>query len=211
MDEYKEFPSNSKLSKEHPTDDPPEQERERHSVVKSTVTTKKKSAVRKFTERFIQKDLKDIMREVVTDVIEPAFKDLIYNTITNSISMALYDRPDGFGPGGRRRESERTPYRSYFDDRSRREPHRPEPVRNFGFEYDDIVFTNRGDADTVLFEMERYLDKYKIVSLFEYFDYAGQDAPYTYQNWGWTSLRNARVSSVRDGYIIELPRVMQIK
>ena len=43
------------------------------------------------------------------------------------------------------------------------------------------------------------------------YDLAGVTCDYTYNDYGWTSLRDAEVVRIRDGYYIKLPRAKALR
>lgn len=204
-----EYPSNSELSKKQ------EAQKEEKVINKvnlsGSVGTRKKSAVEKFAGAFIQDDLDNVKQYIVSDVIIPTIKD----TILNTISMFFYGETRA-NPRGHVRSSSpmtKVSYTSYFDDKYGTRPTQPKrSVTSSGFEYEDLLFDNRGDAELLLQEMENTLERYHTISVFDMYDMAGEVAPFTYQNYGWTSLRNARVTQVHGGqYIIEMPRALPMK
>ena len=75
-----------------------------------------------------------------------------------------------------------------------------------GYEYEDVVLDNRGDAEDVLLEMESILDEYHMVRVSDLYELVGITGKWTDNKYGWTDLRTARVDHVRDGYLIRLPR-----
>ena len=74
------------------------------------------------------------------------------------------------------------------------------------FDYNDIIFETRGDAELVLSELDELMDTYEMVSIQDLYSAAGLDCPYTYNNYGWTNIRSAAVIRVNDGYMIKLPK-----
>ena len=77
--------------------------------------------------------------------------------------------------------------------------------------YDDIVFETRGDADLVLDQLESAINTYGIASVADLYDLAGITCrSYTANKYGWSDIRSAKVVRIRDGYILELPRTVQI-
>ena len=86
----------------------------------------------------------------------------------------------------------------------------PQGANVFCRSYNDIVFSNRGDAEEVLGRMEELLEHFKAVSVADLFDLAGLRFNYTDNNYGWTNLREARVERVCGGYTIRLPKATNI-
>lgn len=57
---------------------------------------------------------------------------------------------------------------------------------------------------------EKVIAQYRFVSIFDLYELAGLDAPYTYDKYGWSDISTARVLSVREGYLIKLPRPVPV-
>lgn len=198
------YESNSHRSKElQRVEEQPEKRVQK--VVTGKVSTRK-NEVRKLTDIFISEDAANVKSYVIMDVLVPGIKNAIYDIVTNSFDMILFG-----GTGGRKKTSSgsKVSYRSYYDDKrdSRRE-NSSYRDRN-RFDYDDIEFESRVEAEAVLNEMEDCIDRYGMVSVADMYDMSGLAAPYTSSKFGWTSIRTAEVKRVRGGkYIIELPRAI---
>lgn len=200
-----EMSSNSRLSKETK-----QSEHKLDSVVSKKPTVTKRKGARKLADTFLQDDIENVKSYVVSDVIIPTIKELIFNTISNTISMLMFGDARGASSfNNRSRPQTRVSYSRYYDQGRRTEPERE--TRRSGFDYDDITFDNRGDAERVLAAMDEAVDRYGVLSIFDMYDLAGVDAPYTYQNYGWTNIRNARVIQSRGYYIIDMPRALPIR
>lgn len=168
-------------------------------VVSGTVTTKKKSEFRKIAEQFLSEDIIDIRSHVVHDIIIPAIKRII----SEAVNLALYN--DGYSA-----DSERSSYRSYGSvSRSDRRRSSESRFRS-DFGLDDIVLSSRADADDVLEGLHERIHRYGYASVVDLYDLLGKVCPYTYENYGWTDIRTAKVVLARDGYLLRLPRPMPI-
>ena len=63
----------------------------------------------------------------------------------------------------------------------------------------------------VLDQLEAAINQYQIVSVADLYDLAGITCrSYTANKYGWTDLQSAKVVRTRDGYILQLPRTVQI-
>lgn len=199
MNNYK---PNSHAYKEGRTAGPGEKKVEK--VVKGKVNTRKRN---KFADIFISEDVNNVKSYIVMDVLIPAAKKLLSEIVTDSIDMIL------FGESGRsKKRSGSSPYVSYnrYSDRERRDDRRSVNSRS-RFDYDDILFESRGDAEAVLDQMYNILENYDVVTVADVYDMADRTAPYTSNRFGWTNLRNAEVVRVRGGdYMIKLPKAMAI-
>lgn len=202
-----DYPSNSnkqKVEQKKQQSDIPEKKK---PIVKGTV--RKKTGLLKFADLFLTKDIADMRAYIVDEVVKPTIRNTISDTIggvlnivQDSINTALY------GEAGARVNKKRSSSPSYlvpYDRISSRTNKRESNVDD-PFHIDDLVFTTRGDAELVLREMQSDIHNFGSVNVTTLFDLADQDAPYTGHKYGWRNLNGVRVRSVRDGYILDLPR-----
>lgn len=188
-------------------------ERRVEKVVSGTVKTKKKSEARKFADVFITEDIHSVKTYVFSDVIVPAVVDLIEDIVVGGIRMVL--RGDSSSRRDRRdRDRGYTNYSRFSsgrDDRRDRDRDR-DRRRESGsrFDYEELVFETRGDAEAVRDELEEEIEKYGMVTVAALYDMADRTAPYTANRYGWTNIRHADIVRTRDGYIIRLPRAVAI-
>lgn len=184
------------------------EEKRVQKVVKGPVKTKK-NEVRKFADIFISEDVANVKNYIFMDVLVPAIKKAIYDIVTNGIDMFLY------GGSGRSRSGSsgtKVNYRNYYDQKNTNNNYRgSEPSRNHNaFDYDDIVFSNRGEAEAAKQQMQDIVARYGIVTVNDLYEMTPLSAPYTSQKYGWMDVSNVEVVRVRDGYILKLPRAVPI-
>ena len=79
-----------------------------------------------------------------------------------------------------------------------------------GYSYDDIILSNRGEAEDVISRMDELIDAYGLVRVADLYDLVGITGNYTDNKYGWTNIRNAEIIRVRDGYMIKMPRAIPI-
>lgn len=202
MEDYK---SNSHKSKE-------EQKRpvkRTEKVVSGSVKTKK-NEVRKFTDIFVAGDLAGVGEFLWYDVTVPAVKRLIEDLTINGVSKMLWGRDaTARGSGGYSSGLPKVSYGSFYDKKDQRSP-RDDTRTSVRFDYDDLVYASRGDAEVVLMQMDEMLDRFKVVTVLDMYDAAGKTAPFTADNYGWKDLHDAKVVPVRGGYVIKLPRAYPV-
>lgn len=178
-------------------------------VVKTPVKTRK-NEVRKFADIFISEDVNSVKNYIFMDVLVPAIKKAIYDIVTNGIDMFLYG---GTGKGKSSGSSgTKVSYRSYYDQKNNNSGYRGSEntrPRN-GFEYDDIVFDNRGEAEAVKQQMQSAIGRYGFVTVADLYDMVDLPAPYTSQKYGWMDVSGAVADRTRDGYVLRLPRAVPI-
>lgn len=196
------YPSNSHASKRLQQEDA---SKEKHvkKVIKGTAKVKKKGEIRKAADSFITEDIRSVGSYVLIDVIVPAIKNTIVNVVKDGIEMIFF--------GEARRSDRKAPgsYVSYSRYSDPRDTRRREELRSASrFDYDDIIFETRGDAEAVLDEMGNMIEQYDFVSIGDMYDIAElTPPPYTSTKYGWTSIRYAEIKRTRDGcYIIDMPK-----
>lgn len=191
------YPSNSHKAREEVA------EKKVEKVVSGKTSTKKKSGIRKLSDTFLSEDVRNVKSYIFSEVLLPAAKKLVSDIVTNGTNMLLYGEIKN-----KKGNSSKVSYSRYYDDRSR--DYRSPVVRN-NFDYDEIIFETRGDAEAVLDAMYDILNQYKVVSVAELYDLASITTHnYTCNNYGWIDLRGSSVVRVRDGYILKLPRALAI-
>ncbi len=198
MDEYK--PNSNKFREEQ------RPEKRIEKVVSGTAKTKKKSDIQKFADVFISDDVNKVKTYILSDVLIPAIKKAISDIVTTGIDMLLYGET---GKAKKNSSASKVSYRSYYERENDRNRSYGLSARKSNFDYDDIIFPSRGDAEAVLDAMDEIISQYDAVSVLDLYDMA--DVPtnnYTLNRYGWTDIEGASVIRVRDGYTLKLPRAV---
>ena len=188
-------------------------ERKVDSVVSGPTTTKKQNGFSKFASSIIVEDVGSVGSYILSDVLLPAFKKAIAEVVTNGIDMLLYGKTgvtkSSSGP--------KVSYGSYYTGNSSYVKYSTEPQKTVvsnenAFNFDNIIFSNRGDAEAVLEEMRNMLDTFQVVRVGDLYDLANIDtANYMINKYGWTNLSGAQVARYPNGgYILKLPKATLI-
>ena len=180
------------------------EEKKIEKVVSGKVKTKKKSEIKKFTDLFISEDANSVWNYIVSDILVPSIKKTISDIVTNGIDILLNGEPSS----KKKSSGSKVSYRSYYDSQN---DYRSNISTKSRFDYDDIVFETRGDAERTLDLMQEIIDQYEFVSVADLYDMVDLVAPHTANRYGWTSIRNACViRETGGGYVIKLPRAKVI-
>ena len=199
MDEYK---SNSHKSKE--LNKAPEKRVEK--VINGPAKVKKKSESKKLVGLFIKDDIENIGMYILTEVMVPAVK----RTILDSVK-ALLGETGSSSRGGT--SASKVSYRAFFEpDATRRTPYNSASAGT-GFDYDNISYDTRGDAESVLDALTDLVNsQYGVASVADLYDLSNISTDnYMLGRYGWTDLRTAKVMPTNDGYMIKLPRALPLK
>lgn len=180
-------------------------EKKVEKVITGTAKTKKKSEIRKFTDIFVSEDIANVRDYIFIDVFVPAVKKAIVDIVSTGIEKLFYGESSR---SGSRPTASKVSYGRYYDrSNDRREVGQRRDKS--AFNYDDILFENRGDAEAVLTALDDVIAQYGFASVGDLYELADITSPsYTVTKYGWTDLRSASVVRVRDGYVIKLPRAL---
>lgn len=194
-----------------PVNTPTPAEKRVQKVAKGPVKTKT-NEVRKLADIFISEDIANVKNYIFMDVLVPAIKKAIYDIVTNGIDMFLYG---GTGKGKTSSNAPKVSYRNYYDQKNNNNSgyRGSENTKSHnGFDYEDIVFSNRGDAELVKQQMRDVISRYGVVTIADMYEMADPNltAPYTSHKYGWMDVSSAEAVRVRDGYILKLPRAVPI-
>ena len=197
MEEYK---SNSHKSRERKSE--PVTEKKVEKIISGSAKSKKKSGLHKITNVFVPEDVDDVKSYIFEDIVVPAVKDIILDAVRAFLGVNGNSR-------GKSSSASKISYRKYYDDRERRDRESSNRTRT-GYEYDDIILDNRGEAEDVLSRMDELIDTYGVVSVADFYDLVGITGNYTDNKYGWSDIRNASVVRVREGYMIKLPKALPL-
>lgn len=198
-----DYKSNSHKSKTEAA-----QEKRVGKVVTGATKTRKKKEIHKITDLIFAEDFATVKEFLIYDVAIPGIKNLVLDILIDGATRT-------FGGSGSRRGSgarTSTDYVSYsrYSDRRDRRSDRDTRSRS-GFDYEDIIFESRGDAELARDAMDDMIDRYGVVTVADLYDMAEITPPFTANKYGWTNIRSAEPTRLREGgYVLKLPKAMPI-
>lgn len=205
-----DYPSNSKMRK------PNTQDKKVEKVISGKVVRKKKTLGQRFKSIFLSEDIDSVSGYILYDILIPSAKEMLYSVITGGAAASLF----GEKTGHRTRREKSTSYVNYgtryiYDQQTRnRAPQQAkQPVlnRRASHEFDDIILASRGEAEMVLSHLADLTEEYGLASVADFYALVDLPTNYTDQNYGWDDVSEATVSSVRGGWIINLPKVRPLE
>lgn len=200
MEEYK---SNSHKSKA-------KEEKEIKKVITSDVERKKKTGFQKFANDFVSEDIDNVKSYVWSEIILPNVKDIIFNSLRTAFEMFIYGNDNHYSRNKQRGERSRIYYDRIYDDRDYREKNSRSRGKT-GYNFDDIMIPNYGEAQEILDQMDEIIDVYGIASVADYYGFAGVTANHMDRRYGWDDISSAKIVRTRNGkYYIKLPRACLI-
>ncbi len=202
-----DYPSNTlndKKKSKTPSDPPKKSVKK---VVKGSVKRKKKSFGSKVKETFIGEDIDSVGSYVVYDVIVPAVKAAISDLVTGSIDMMLFGETRGRNTT-RDKGKSYVNYSSYSKDQKKVRTNTPN--KRAMHKFDDIILDNKGDAEEVLSNLVDFTENYGAATVADLYGMVNVESSFQDHSYGWDDLSSAYVKRGRDGYLIVLPRVMEV-
>jgi hypothetical protein len=189
------------------------EEKKIEKVVVGEVIQRPKPITRRFREIFLGGDAKQAARYVTADVVLPALRNLIVDMTVKGMERIVFGESSY-----RRRPVEYRPRVQYNNPISRmrdprelaRLPDQPSRYRTERRSFDDIIFSNRAEAETVVETLLDIIDKYEVVSLADLYELVGLPSTHVDNKWGWTFLKNVEIRQVREGSLIDFPPLEEI-
>lgn len=199
MEEYR---SNSFKSKEESKKKPVIEK-----VINGKAQVKKKSDFQKLTEVFLPEDIHSVKDKIVKEIAIPAIKKFI----SDGVDMILYG--DGGGNRKKQKGGSTINYGGFWYSGDSKE--RDKPARNSGrniYDFNNLLFETRGDAEMVLDSMQEIISNYESVSVADLYDLADVEIENSSaSNYGWYNLQSAKAVGTPDGgYILRLPKPVVI-
>lgn len=179
------------------------EEREKvEKVTSGTAVIKKKSAAKSLLGNFVSTDANTVRNYIISDVLIPTMKELLADTVKNTVDMFLYG--ESRGRSSKNTPGSRVSYSSYY--KSENKPRSSERTSRNSLEIDDIILETRGEAEDVIDNLIELIDRYGSASCADLYDLVGLDCDYTANKYGWEKLGSACPKRVREGYLLDLPK-----
>jgi hypothetical protein len=220
MDEY---PSNSRTvaAKAAPAAEPVVDKKIEPVAKAGEAKLRKKPLGRRLLDNLTGDDGRTVFQHVVWDVVVPMARDMIVGAGEEALHRAFYGS-DARGPrrggysGGRPTLAGNVNYNAASGN-ARYQPanQRTAPVQKTrttvgSMDYRDIVLPTRVMAEETIDKMHELIQRFRQVTVADLFDIVGITGEWTDDGFGWTDLTSSRVERVRDGYILNLPRLEQL-
>lgn len=196
-----DFPPNSESSKRV-------EDKKITRVTSGEPVRKRKSLRKQFSETFVAGDMKTAARYVMFDVLLPAAKDMIVEAGSSGIEKLIFGdsrrrgaTPPQAGPTGYVSYNRIPMGASRMASSARAMSRRARASHDF----DEIILDSRTEAEEVIDRLFDLVSRYENASVADLYELVGISSNHTDHKWGWTDIRGAGVSRVRDGYLLDLP------
>lgn len=221
MSTIPDFPSNNpKTTNQIQKPQSKEQRPKVEPVIKGKAHTKRRTTKTILQAIFASQDADTVRDYIVFDIVIPKAKNVIADLGNSILNAILFgdSGPSRVTPFGQGSGAQRVSYNSYSSGRQdnpqrysnqQRRVNSNDPRNRAIFE--DVVFDSKIDADAVLDKLNEMINTYGVVSVNDAYDACDLSAPYTYNNYGWTSLSSAYVDRDHRGqWCIHFPLALPI-
>ena len=213
------YPSNSYASRDKKAKeaDIPDKEEGPHKKRVKTVakgSARKQSLVSKLGKAIIEDSVESVKERVFNEIIVPGIKSLIFDTVTDVADAVLFGGtgdPRGYQSRRNGRRVDHTSYDGYFGKQNRRPRNssKNDDRRDYS-DYcpspDEIFDLTKAEANKALNEVQKCIRRYGEASIADFYDAVGFTADWSDDQYGWTSIRGARVKRIgHDNYCIIMP------
>lgn len=185
-------------------------EKKVEKVISGEAVKRQKPLGRKVAETFAGDDVQSVGNYILFDVVLPAAKAMISDAASQGVERLLFgDSARSAKPGNR---SGYTSYNRMYSGgaSTASKPREISRRARTNHEFDEVILTTRGEAEEVLERLGDLVDEYDSATVSDLYDLVGITGSFTDDKWGWTDLRTAGVSRVREGYLLSLPRTQPL-
>lgn len=190
------------------------------SVPKIEPVVKKKPLIAKkkwsILDCFYNTSEKSFGEYFIQDLLIPNVNKMI-GTVLHETVTKIFGVGSGFGPSSPYHYtngwgwSSNPNYVNYSSVSSNPQQSNQSQKPQAGTDLSSYAMQTREDAERVLEGLEAYIEQYDVVPVSAFFSLIGVTAPYTYNDYGWNSLAEARVVSVGNGFAIHFPKPVRIR
>lgn len=179
-----------------------------NSILKTKTTKKPQGKIIKeplLIKVFSSIDFNKLGQELVFDILIPELKKILLSLIES----VLYGES---GSSASKRRFQRYGDRSFIAysnvpyTGSRRRVSRQTDRHNFT----NVYFDSRGEAENLLEILLELIDNYGQATVEDFYEGANLETQFVDRKFGWRQLGGAHIRLSKDGYILELPRPIEL-
>lgn len=168
-------------------------------------------ASRRFFDYLFAESPKDLAKKVGRDVVVPRVKAGFEQAFNEFLAGMLWGNgmnrpPSNIVAGAVIRPGGGINYQGISTQASSLTQARQAVVNQSSGNYQDLVLPTQQFAETLLSNLIDLMNQYRVVAVADLYELAGMTPAISDNSYGWTSLDTARISKVREGFLLELPR-----
>lgn len=169
-------------------------------VVSGPVKMRKKNRI---LGLFLAEDIAELKKHIINDVIIPAGKDMFMD----AMSTVFYGKPSNKTSASyNNNPASKISYNSFYKNPTKAIPESSKSTYN----YNNYAVGTRGEAEAVLDQLNDMISQFGFATVGDFYDMLGVRGNHTDNNYGWDEIITTRPIKVRDGWVLDLPRVKLI-
>lgn len=153
----------------------------------------------------------DFGRRIWNGIVEKAIRNIIhdiYSMITNALSEAILGR--SAYPSNVVSYSSGQRYKPNYTQYNKQPQRAAEFVTRSSVHIEEYVLQSRASCIDVLAHMQEILGRHGSVTVADYYNLMGVKTSMTDRDFGWVDLSRAKVLPRQDGYLLDLPKPIQL-
>lgn len=215
------YGSNSHASRNAKAEVKPAEEKKKPEIkpiVSGKVIEKKPSLFKRLGEAFTGDDTQTVGQYLMFDVVVPTVKALVLDLVNQGLERKFYGDGRGSNSGARR-----TGYATTYN-RPTATSYPGKPMTSAGsngrremseraraaHDFDEIILPEKGAGEIVLDTMQEYINDAGLVTVGTMLSLVGITPAFTDEKYGWYDLGSSRTVRVREGYLLQMPRPVQL-
>jgi len=205
-----DFPANSAKARAR-SEGPPQDERPKRveRVTSAEAVMRKKGLGSRFKETFIGGSARGALDYMVVEVVIPEIQDMMINAFQGGVERLIRGehRPRRTTGSPYSTNPPRVNYQSMSMNSSPPSTRTISRQSRTRHDFGEIVIQSRREAEEVLERLYDILSRFGEVPVADLYELTGIQSGHTDHKWGWTSLRGARIDTLRggQGYLLNLP------
>lgn len=184
--------------------------KKREAVIPEGAKKVERPATKRFFDFLFAESPKELAKKVGRDVVVPRIKAGFEQAFNEFLSGMLWggNKPSNIVGGMVMRGG--STYQAISTQQAMLQARQALPLSETTGGYQDLTVPTKEFAETLLANMYTLLNDYRVVAVADLYELANLSTGASDNAYGWTSLDGARISIVRDGYRLELPRPTRI-
>lgn len=197
---------------------PPAEDKRFDKVVTGAVIKRKKSLGRRVLDTLFSGDSSSVFGYLLKEVLVPALQATATDMVTQGIEKAVYGEVRSPYRGTQRGSSSVSRTHISYDRAS--SPGRPaHPAASLrrsaatqsSTDIGEVILDSKIDAQLVAEKMLEAIEDYGSVTVAQLNELLAQTSNITDYKWGWTDLTTLQIKRIREGWLLDLPDVEDLR
>jgi hypothetical protein len=201
-----------------PTESAAPDDKKLEKVITNEVIRRKQPLTKRLAQTFFGGSAKSAAQYVMMEVLLPAAKDAVADAFSQGVERIIFGETRSASRRGGFRGVNLVPnnFTAYnrITSPSGVAPYQPNntlsPQARAHHNFDEIILATRPEALAVITRLQGLITTYGSCTVADMYAIMEITSEYTDNKYGWTSLQGADIVRIREGYLLDLPRPVQL-